>query len=314
MSNAEVLAALRVVGAVARADGKITDEERAFFRTAVTEFQPTLDDGTSVEALLTTPSDLDADLVAVANPAIQRALFEMAYAMSTVDGAATEENAVLGRIRTVYAVPPGEKSAIDDMLAHNDAMLAVAPTLDDGERAARVKAVIQRRAFSAALLGAVPVPLIGDIGVLLMLSATVDEICTLWGQPLTGKDKWARFGAIISLATAQSAAHSLIKMIPVWGSLAGAVGGAIGSYVIVGAMGRSVDYHFRQGGQTTAAELRKVFTEQKSELKKSYEADKAKVEAARDKHADALAALAKQLEAKEISAAEYQKKVDALVD
>jgi len=314
MSNQEVLAALRVVGAVARADGKISDEERTLFRSAVSEFQPTLDDGTSVDELLTKTSDLDTDIAAVSSPATRRALFEVAYAMSTIDGAATEENEVLARIRKAYAVAPGEKSALDDMLAHNDEMLAVAPTLDDAERAARVKAVIKRRSFSAALLGAMPVPLLGDIGVLLMLSATVDEICTLWGQPLTGKDKWARFGAILSLATAQSAAHSLIKLIPVWGSLAGAVGGAIGSYVVVGAIGRSVDYHFSQGGQTTPAELRKVFTEQKAELKKAYADDKAKIESARAKHTVALGVLAKRLEAKEITSAEYQKQVDALVE
>ena len=312
MSNTEVLAALRVVGAVARADGKISEQERGIFRSAVTEFQPTLDDGTAVEDLLTKDSDLEADIKAVTSPSIRRACFEVAYAMSTIDGAAVEENEILKRIRDAYAVESGS-SAIEDMLAHNDDALPLAPTLDASERATRVKAVIKRRSLSAALLGAMPVPLVGDIGVLLMLSATVDEICTLWGQPLTGKDKWSRFGAILSLAMAQSAAHSLIKMIPGWGSLAGAVGGAIGSYVVVGAIGRSVNFHFEQGGNTTPAELRKHFAEQKAELKKAYAGDKAGIEAAKVKHGDEIDALAKKLEAKEISKADYERAIEALL-
>jgi hypothetical protein len=122
----------------------------------------------------------------------------------------------------------------------------------------------------------------------------------------------AGFGALLSISIAQTAAHSLIKLIPGWGTVAGAVSGAVGSYVVVGAIGRAVNYHFEQDGKTTGAELRRVFHEQKADVKKSYEADKERIERARAEHAPELEALAQKLEAKEITKAEYEKKLEAL--
>ncbi|MFO0734436.1 MAG: hypothetical protein U0270_01080 [Labilithrix sp.] len=311
-TNQEVLAGLRIIGAVARADGKISKEERALFTQAVSELSPKLPDGTAVEDLLTNDSDLEADLATVQNPAIRRAVFEVAYAMSASDGAVKEEGDLLKQIRAAFSVKT-EDDAIAQMVSHDASHLAVEPTLDATERAARVKAVIDRRSLNAGILGAIPVPLLTDIGVLLQVSAVIDDIALVWGQPLTRQEKIAGFGALLSISIAQTAAHSLIKLIPGWGTVAGAVSGAVGSYVVVGAIGRAVNYHFEQDGKTTGAELRRVFHEQKADVKKSYEADKERIERARAEHAPELEALAQKLEAKEITKAEYEKKLEALL-
>jgi uncharacterized protein (DUF697 family) len=310
--NDEVLAGLRIIGAVARADGKISKEERGLFTQAVTELSPKLPDGSAVEDLLTRESDLDADLRIVTTPAVRRAVFEVAYAMSASDGAVKEEGDLLKRIRTSFSVA-ADDDAIGQMVEHDASHLAVEPTLDPTERAARVKAVINRRSLNAGILGAIPVPLLTDIGVLLQVSAVIDDIALVWGQPLTRQEKLAGFGALLSIAVAQTAAHSLIKLIPGWGSVAGAVSGAVGSYVVVGAVGRAVHYHFEKDGKTTPAELRKVFHEQKADVKKSFEADKERIERARTEHAAELESLAQKLEAKEITKAEYEKKLEALL-
>lgn len=311
-TNQEVLAGLRIIGAVAHADGKISKEERALFTQAVSELSPKLPDGTAVEDLLTNDSDLEADLATVQNPAIRRAVFEVAYAMSASDGAVKEEGDLLKQIRAAFSVKT-EDDAIAQMVSHDASHLAVEPTLDATERAARVKAVINRRSLNAGILGAIPVPLLTDIGVLLQVSAVIDDIALVWGQPLTRQEKIAGFGALLSISIAQTAAHSLIKLIPGWGTVAGAVSGAVGSYVVVGAIGRAVNYHFEQDGKTTGAELRRVFHEQKADVKKSYEADKERIERARAEHAPELEALAQKLEAKEITKAEYEKKLEALL-
>lgn len=311
-TNDEVLAGLRIIGAVARADGKISKEERALFTQAVTELSPKLPDGTPVEDLLTKDSNLDADLEAVTTPAVRRAVFEVAYAMSASDGAVKEEGDLLKKIRSAFAVKTDD-DAIAQMVEHDASHLAVEPTLDPAERAARVKAVIQRRALNAGILGAIPVPLLTDIGVLLQVSAVIDDIALVWGQPLTRQEKVAGLGALLSIAMAQTAVHSLIKLIPGWGTVAGSVSGAVGSYVVVGAVGRATNYHFEQDGKTTAADLRRVFHEQKKDVKKSYEADKERIERARAEHAPELEALAQKLEAKEITKAEYEKKLEALL-
>jgi uncharacterized protein (DUF697 family) len=314
-TNEEVLAGLRVIGAVARADGKISKEERALFQTAVTEFHPTLPDGSSLESLLTRPSNLEADLAAVKAPAVRRAVFEFAYAMSASDGAVKEEGDLLKKIREAFQVerPEGTEHAVGDMVSHNAWYAKVEPTLDPVERAERVKGILYRRTMNAAIIGAIPVPFVTDVGVLLQVSAVIDEIALVWGQPQTRQEKIACFGVLFSLAAAQSAVHSLIKLIPGWGTVAGAVSGAIGSYVVVGAVGRVVNYHFEKDGKTTSAELRKVFSEQKAEVKKSYDADKQRIDAAKAKHGAELEALAKQLEAKEITRPEYEKQLESLL-
>lgn len=311
-TNDEVLAGLRIIGAVARADGKISKEERALFTQAVTELSPKLPDGTPVEDLLTKESNLEADLKAVATPAVRRAVFEVAYAMSASDGAVKEEGDLLKKIRAAFSVR-SDDDAIAQMVDHDASHLAVEPTLDPAERGSRVKAVINRRSLNAGILGAIPVPLLTDIGVLLQVSAVIDDIALVWGQPLTRQEKMAGFGALLSIAMAQTAVHSLIKLIPGWGTVAGAVSGAVGSYVVVGAVGRAVNYHFEQDGKTTGAELRKVFHEQKKEAKKSFDSDKERIERARAEHAPELESLAQKLESKEITKAEYEKKLEALL-
>lgn len=311
-TNQEVLAGLRVVGAVARADGKISKEERALFTQAVSELSPKLPDGTDVEDLLTKESDLGADLALITTPAIRRAVFQVAYAVAASDGAVEEEGVILKQIRDTFADSSGE-SAISDMVSHNASQVEVEPTFDATERAARVKAIIDRRSLNAGIIGAIPIPIITDIGVLLQVSAVIDDIAHVWGQPLTRQEKLRGFGTLVSLALAQTAAHSLIKLIPGWGSVAGAVGGAVVSYVVVGAVGRAVNHHFEQDGKTTPAELRKVFHEQKAAVKKAYEGDRERIERAREQHGPELEALAQKLEAKEITKAEYEQKLEALL-
>ncbi|MBX3226442.1 MAG: TerB family tellurite resistance protein [Labilithrix sp.] len=311
MSQAEVTAALRVIGAVARADGKISDEERKLFRSAVAELVPVVE-GKSLEDLLTEPSDLEADLAAVTSPVVRRAVFEVAYAMATSDGAVQSENDVLKKIRNAFSVESGD-GQLDDFLRRRAYDLPVSPALDPVERQARVKAVLARRTMNAAILGALPIPFVGDVGVLLQLGAVVDEISILWGQPLTGKEKWTRFASILSIAMAQSAAHSLVKMIPGWGTLAGAVSGAVVSYVAVGAVGRAVNHFYETDGKATPAELRKVFSEEKGKLRKEYGANEAKVEQAKAAHGAELTALAERLAAKEITSEEYERKVNELL-
>lgn len=310
-TNQEVLAALRIIGAVARADGSISKDERAFFGEAATELQPDLPEGVTIEALLDNPNDLKADLETVVTPAIRRVVFDLAVSMSKTDGVAHAENDVLKQIREAFS--NAEAINFETLLKASSATALVTPTLNADERASRVKRVIAQRAQVAGICGAIPIPFVSDVGVLIQMSAIIDDLGTLWGQPLTSGEKWARFGVILSLAMAQGAVHSLIKLIPGWGTLAGSVSGAVASYAVVGAVGRAVNFQFERDGKATPEELKQAFRDGKAEMKKQYEGDKAKIDAARTKHADDIAKLAKQLEAKEITNEEYDQKMAAFL-
>lgn len=312
MNQDEAVSAIHVIGAVAQADGTITHEERLAFRQALADFAPKLPDGTTVDEILEKEINLDEALANVKSPVVRKAVFEAAFAMSIVDGRATEEeNDVMRKIRTAFDFS-SEPSMLDQVLTDTQRLAEAGPILSPSDRAHQVNGIISQRALYAGLFGAVPLPLVSDIGVLIQINAVVEAIAVTWGQPLTRKERIAHFGALISLAVAQGAVHSLIKMIPGWGSVAGAVSGALGSYATTYAIGRAVNYHFEKEGKTTAEELRKVFTEQKVEAKKDYEANKEKIEAAKE-HADDIAALTKQLEKKEITAEEFDLKMAQIV-
>src|SRR5688572_20284914 len=85
MEEREVKAAIRVLGAVVRADGKIEDEEKAAFRDAVFGLDPSEAREEELERLLNEPSDLDADLAQVTTPLLQKAVFETAFAIVISD-------------------------------------------------------------------------------------------------------------------------------------------------------------------------------------------------------------------------------------
>lgn len=313
MNQDEAISAIRVIGAVAQADGTITHEERLAFRQALTDFAPNLPDGTTVDAILEKEIDLDGALAGVRSPVVRKAVFEAAFAMSIVDGRATEEeNDVMRKIRAAFDFS-SEQSVLDQALTDTQRVAEAAPILSPADRELRVNGIISQRALYAGLFGAVPVPLVSDVGVLIQINAVVEAIAVTWGHPMTRKERIAHFGAIISIAVAQGAVHSLIKMIPGWGSLAGAVSGALTSYATTYAIGRVVNYHFEKEGKTTAAELRSVFAKSKDEAKKAYEADKDKIEAAKNEHAEEIAALTKQLETKEITVEAFDAKVSKIV-
>ena len=313
MNEQEARAAIRLIGAVVRADGKITDEEKVAFRDAVRAFDPGLVEDTTLERLLAEEGDIDADLAVIRSPIVQRAVFDAAYGISIADGRATdEENQLLARIRAAFSVE-GEPSALAATLSRQRTRTMADPVLDPTDRTQRVRAYVARRAVGAAIFGALPLPLVSDIGVLVQLDSVITGVSAFWGHAFTRKEKLATFGAVLGLAMAQGAVHSLVKMIPGWGSAAGAVSGTLGAYVVTKAMGEVVNHHFEREGKTTAAELRAVFAERRTAAKSSFETDRAGIEAARDAHADELAALTKQLEADEITVEEFDAKVDALI-
>jgi uncharacterized protein (DUF697 family) len=314
MNENESIAAIRIIGAVARADGAVTDDEKTAFRAAVAEFNPKLPDGTDLERLLAEESDLDADLAAVSSPVLRRAVFDTAIAMSLIDGATSaDENAVLARIRAAFATS-GETSVLERTLERRQKLVSANPILDPEERNRRVRELIASRALWAGVFGALPIPVVCDIGVLIQIDSLVEAVALTWGHPLTRKERLARFGAVISVAMAQSAVHSLLKLIPGWGSVAGAVGGSLAAFVVTHAVGSAVQYHFEHEGKTTAAELKKVFAEKKVEAKQSYEAQKGTIERVKDKHADEIQKLSAQLEKDEITVEEFDQKVAELVN
>jgi hypothetical protein len=130
---------------------------------------------------------------------------------------------------------------------------------------------------------------------------------------MTRKERLARFGVVLSMAMAQTALHSLVKLIPGWGTAIGAAAGALTAFAVTRAIGRVVNHHFEREGQTTTAELKKVFLDQKTAAKEAFASEESKVDALRESHAKEISALTEQLERNEITVEEFDQKVEKLV-
>jgi len=307
MNDQEGKAALRILGAVARADEKIDDSEREALKQAILDFDTPLADGTTVESLLMEDVDLDAQIALVTSPVARRAVYQAAIAMSLVDGApSAEENALIARIRAAFAM--SQKESVLEKTFEGAFTGATEPVLDPEARRKRVDAIRASRAVWAGVFGAMPIPFVGQVGVLLMFDSVTRDIAALWGHSLTRKERVARFGALVSFALAQGAVQELIKLVPGWGSAAGAIGGAVFAFTSTWALGRAVDFHFEQEGKATTADLKKIFSTAKADGKKVYEDKKSDIATA-SKHQGELEALAKKLEAGEITAEEFDRRV-----
>jgi len=313
--NEEAIAAIRVVGAVARADGKISEEEKLAFRQTIAEFNPGLPEGVNVEQLLSDDVDLDGELAKITSTIIRKAVYDAAIGMALVDGTASgEENEILKRIRTAFGTIESKNgSLLDRALTDQRKLSQATPILDPTERRQRVQSIIAARALWSGIFGAIPIPLVSDIGVLINIDGLISSVAMTWGHPLTRKERLARFGMIISVAAATGAVHSLLKLIPGWGSTAGAVGGALSGYTVTFAIGAVVNYHFEKEGKTTPAELKKVFFEHKAAGKAAFEKNKDAIKAAGDEHAQEIADLTAQLDANKITVDEYDAKIGALI-
>src|SRR5688500_9161080 len=100
IAEKEALACLRILVAIARADGTIHNDERKSLSAALESLE--LPGGMTVEKLLAEKPDVEAELAQVTSDEAREQLYRSAYFMAHADGACTkEEQAILDRIAEV---------------------------------------------------------------------------------------------------------------------------------------------------------------------------------------------------------------------
>lgn len=99
----ELLSGLKILVAVAKADGVIHDNERLAIESALETLD--LPEKATADSLLAMDIDLDAELAAVKSSAVKRQTFDSACALAYVDGEASEvERAMLEKIRSAFSI------------------------------------------------------------------------------------------------------------------------------------------------------------------------------------------------------------------
>lgn len=100
IAEEEAVACLKVLVAVAKADGRIQEGERKSLAAAIARFE--LPVSVSVEAVLEGDVDLDAELAKITSPEAREQVYRSASFLAAADGrSAPEEQALLVRIANV---------------------------------------------------------------------------------------------------------------------------------------------------------------------------------------------------------------------
>jgi uncharacterized protein (DUF697 family) len=259
-TNDEVLSGLRVLVALARADGVVHENERLAIESALDGVA--LPKATTAERLLADDVDLDAELAIIKSPSIKQQTFDSACALVFVDGEASDvERTMLERVRAAFELGDQEAASVRFRRALDRAF---APLATDRETSSKrdfaLDDEVRRFAIFGAALASLTLPSFCT-GVNLSNDVRMArKVGTFYGQLRDG-GFWRTFvGNIVGAASSWLAMSSLAKM-------AGLAmnSRATSAFSTTWALGRATKLYFEKEEALDPSALRKVFKEAKQE-------------------------------------------------
>jgi len=312
-TEAEALAGLRVLVAVAKADGSVSPEERRSLEDALKGVA--LPKGVSLDGLLAETVDLDAEIRRITDPAARDSIYNAAYTLAhSESGASDAERAVLDRVRDGFRIPKDRATLLGRILGEaKDTVLPsrIRPATDPSKRSAEVREDVLKYSIFTAILGAFPVPGVSiatDLAVVGLQLKMVRDVGQHWGHRVDDRAaKSILYG--LGLGTgARIAVTQVAKIVPVLGSAYGAAA----SFGSTWALGKVADQYFATGGKAELATLRDAFRSAEKEGRQEFEARRRDVEAKKRASAETLERLNSDLKAGRISQSDYEKQVAEL--
>jgi uncharacterized protein (DUF697 family) len=291
----EVLAGLKVLVAIAKADGVVHANERLAIESALEGLE--LPEATTVDSLLETTVDFDAALGAIKSPVVRKQTFDSACALVFVDGEASDvERAMVEKIRDAFALkgtdPTGAKAHFHAALERAFAPLAAGDTA----RKDVVDEEIERFAVLAGALASISLP--PELaGIHVANEARLAQrIGQLYGRSTDGAF-WKTFvGNLLGPVAPRLAIASLARLASLGPSRAAS------AYASARAVGAAAKLYFEEDEATSMDALKKAFA-----AAKRAGLDAAKTASARiDEEKARLEAKKKTLDAEGSDPAEYE--------
>lgn len=309
-SDREVLAGVRLLVCVARADGHLTDHELAALDGAI-QVLPAGSAGSSLEELLASDIDFDAELVQLRSPESRKRVYDAALVLANADGAASpEELAMLERLQPLQ----GEATLLGQLVGEtrDTIFLMRLPTVHDPQqREVEIQEDTLKYAILCAGLGAMPVPgaaIITDLAVVALQVKLVRDIGCYWGHDLDGAAARTLLGGMAGSIGLRIAVNNVARLIPGWGS----VMGAATSFGTTVAVGRAANAWFSSGAAMSPDELRKSYEAGVAEGRSAFVKQKIRLDAASKRNTAALSALNDRLARKEITQEDFLVAVEQL--
>ena len=305
----DVLAGIKVLVAIAKADGTLHESERVAIQNALDGAD--LGPDVTIDALLAEEIDVDAEIAKVGAESARHTTFEAACALVYVDGDADpSERAIVDKLRKAWEVARPlstaerlKKIAVQDWLPG-----AVDPIEDPGKRDAEIDALVLRASIRAAIFGAIPVPFVGEFLVSLVGVQTLQTIGALYGHTRDASFWKAFAGNFVGATAARIAVLSLVKLVPGYGSIVGASGGFASTW----AMAQATRAYFEKGQTMDPEALRIAFRDARKEgFAKAKEAQ-AEIQAETKRVSPTREKLDQELAAGAIDEAEYAERVSRI--
>jgi len=306
-SATESLAALRILVAVAQADGKLAAEEKDTIANALGGVD--LPEGVTVDTLLSEAVDVATQAASVTTPELRDQTFRAAWAVAYADKEAhPSEVKILDFLKDTWKVE-GKPGFLTNAWAGGGVLRSAIP--DPTERAEAVKLEIYRYSMLSAVLGAFPIPILSvfcDVLVLGLQRRLVVGIAGYHGKVLDNKETAALLGSLIGTASLRIAVSSLVKFVPGWGIAVGATS----AFATTFALGQVIARHFESGEKLSTDELKSELAAAKKEGEKEYKANKDEIAAAAKEKEAKIKDLTTQMKDGKITQEELDTQLDAL--
>ena len=311
--DTEAVASLKILAAVARADGTVHNDERKSLAAAIESLD--LEKPIPVDELLGMDRAIDvaAELGRLESPAAREQIYRSAFFMAYADGECTkEEQAILDLIAAETGVTGEQRASLERLFSpvERTSLLPLkAKAIPDAEqRSNHVKKEILKYAALTAVLGAFPIPglaIATDLGVIALQVKMVRDIAQYWGHPLDrNAAKSMLYG--MGLGTgARLAVNNLAKLLPGWGSAVGATTSFASTY----ALGKVIEKFFAADAKLEISVLKNDFKAAEKEGKATYAEHKDEVAAQGAASKETLDKLTADLNAGKITQAELEQRL-----
>ena len=317
VNQQEVLASFKVLVSMAKADGKLLEEEFASLADTFEEIH--LPEGVTVDRLLNEDDEpIDTLLTQITSEIAQEMVYQSAYAMANIDGeCSSEEKELLDKIGAIFTNSKlwgkqewletlerrSTKSSISEQVRQID---------DPNIRAIEVENAITDTCFLNAVLGAFPLPGIAITFDMLVYWNQLDLAQTIgqsWGYDRDNENlRKALFGSL-GITGTRIAVSNLAKLVPVFGMVVGATT----AYASTWALGKVANEYFASGGEMDAFSLRQAFKQAKKEGEAVYKTKADEIAAKKKAIEPQLQLLSEELKAGTITPEEYQEKLKNLL-
>ena len=312
LTEIHAVASLRLIVAVAKADGEIAQEELEQLESALGALPL---GGISVDALLGEDVDLDAQLKLLDTPEAKDAAWQAMYAMAWADGQCVPlEQVVLDHAQSKLGIEEQKVTGLHRLVNEaRDTVLpsSIEPIADPVRRHAEITEDIRKYAVLSAVLGAFPVPglaLVFDLAVIGIQVKLVRDIGQYYGHKIdAAAAKSLLYGLGLGTGT-RLAVNNLAKLVPGWGIAIGATT----SFVATWGLGKVADEYFRNGAKDDPKVFLAAFKHAQQEGKAQYDAHKGEIALKHQIEGARMEGLAQDVKAGRITQEQYQRQVSEL--